>query len=242
LVDFVAQVETQASLMRSAALKAGPDAAVPSCPEWTVLDLVRHMAEVHTWAAAAVVTAPEADRPAWPKAPQDFDDVFPWWDNGLSLLVRRLRDTPVDRPAWTFQGPKRAGFWSRRQAHETSIHRLDAELATGHEPPVLAFDPEFAADGIDEYLTVMVARRVELGRSVKATGRLLVHAADAGRTWEVRLTSGEPLVVTAPQDAAFDEDATLAGTADAIYRALYARPSHAIVTGDESLLAALPRP
>lgn len=241
-MDFVAQIETQASLMRSAALKAGPDAAVPSCPEWTVLDLVRHMAEVHTWAAQAVVTAPDEGRPKWPKAPQDFDEVLTWWDTGLSVLVERLREVPPDRPAWTFSGPALAGFWSRRQAHETSIHRLDAELATGHELPSLVFDPEFAADGIDEYLTVLVPRRVELGNLVGATGRLLVHAADAGRTWEVRLTAGEPLVVTAVQDAAFDEDATLAGTADAIYRAVYRRPSHAIVSGDQALLAGLPTP
>jgi uncharacterized protein (TIGR03083 family) len=242
VVDFVAQVETQASLMRSAALKAGPDVKVPSCPEWTVLDLVQHMAKVHTWAAGAVVTAPEAGRPEWPKVPQDFDEVLSWWDTGLSLLVSRLRETPADRPAWTFDGSGRAGFWARRQAHETSIHRLDAELATGHEPPALVFDPEFAADGIDEYLTVMVSRKIELGAVVGATGRLLVHAADAGRVWEVRLAEGEPLAVTTVPDAAFDGDATLAGTADAIYRALYGRPSHAIVSGDQSLLAALPRP
>lgn len=241
-MDFVAQIETQASSLRSAALKAGPDAPVPTCPEWTVLDLVRHVAEVHTWAAQAVVTAPEAGRPEWPTAPQDFDDVFPWWDNGFSLLVTRLRETSADRPAWTFHGPSLAGFWARRQAHETSIHRLDAELAAGHELPPLVFDPEFAADGIDEYLTVLVPRRIELGYPVKATGRLLVHAADAGRTWRVGLTAGGPLVVTGVRDAAFDEDATLAGTADALYRALYARPGHAIVTGDESLLAGLPRP
>ncbi|MDX8034564.1 maleylpyruvate isomerase family mycothiol-dependent enzyme [Lentzea sp. BCCO 10_0856] len=228
--------------MRTAALKAGPDAAVPSCPEWTVSKLVRHMAEVHTWAAQAVVTPPEAGRPEWQKAPRDFDEALSWWDNGLSLLVQRLRETPADRPAWTFGEPALAGFWTRRQAHETSIHRLDAELAIGHDLPTLVFDPEFAADGIDEYLTVLVARRIELGNAVGGTGRLLVHAADAGRTWQVRLAAGEPLVVTAPQDAAFDEDATIAGTADAIYRALYRRPNHAIVTGDQSILAALPSP
>ncbi|MGI5504245.1 maleylpyruvate isomerase N-terminal domain-containing protein [Lentzea sp. CA-135723] len=241
-MDFVAQVETQASSLRSAVLKAGADAPVPSCPKWTVLDLVRHIAEVHTWAGQAVVTAPEDGRPAWPQAPQDFDDVFPWWETGLATLLERLREAPADRPAWTFHGPQVAGFWSRRQAHETSIHRLDADLATGDDLPSLAFDPEFAADGIDEYLTTMVGRRFELGHHVTANGRLLVHAADAGRTWQLHLTANEPLLVTAPQDSAFDEDATLAGTADAIYRAFYARPHHAIVTGDESLLAALPRP
>ncbi|KJK52800.1 hypothetical protein UK23_02205 [Lentzea aerocolonigenes] len=241
-MDYVAQIETQASLMRSAALKAGADAPVPSCPEWTVLKLVRHMAEVHTWAAQAVVTAPEAGRPEWVKAPRDFDEALSWWDTGLSLLLERLRETPADRPAWTFDHSSRAAFWSRRQAHETSIHRLDAELAIGHELPALVFDPEFAADGIDEYLTVLVARRIELGAPVSATGRILVHAADAGRAWDVTLAEGKPLVVTDVHDSAFDADATLAGGADAVYRAVYARPNHAIVSGDESLLAALPRP
>ncbi|SFR29418.1 TIGR03083 family protein [Lentzea waywayandensis] len=240
-MDFVAQVETQASLMRSAAVKAGPDASVSSCPEWTVLDLVRHQAEVHTWAAQAVATAPDDGRPKWPKAPREWDEALSWWDSGTSLLLERLRSTPPDRPAWTFQGPSRADFWARRQAHETSIHRLDAELATGHEPPTLLFDPEFAADGIDEFLTIMVPRQLVLGRVIEATGRILVHAADAGRTWEVWLAPGEAPVVTGVHDSAVDADATLAGTADAIYRALWGRPSHAIVTGDESLLAALPR-
>ena len=241
-VDFIAQIETQASLMRSAALKAGPDAPVPSCPEWTVLDLVRHQAAVHSWAAQAVVTEPDAGRPEWPKPPKDFDEALSWWDNELSVLITRLREAPADRPAWTFQGPLQAGFWERRQAHETSIHRIDAELATGHEPPSLVFDSEFAADGIDEMLTVMIPRQLQLGRQIAGTGKLLVHAADAGRTWEVRLTEGEPLLVTAVQDSAVDADATIAGTADAIYRALWGRPSHAIVSGDQSLLAALPRP
>ncbi|HUQ57471.1 maleylpyruvate isomerase family mycothiol-dependent enzyme [Lentzea sp.] len=240
-MDFVAEIEKQASAMRSAAVQAGQDAPVPTCPEWTVLDLVRHMAEVHTWAAEAVVTAPVAGRPAWPEAPQDWDEALAWWDSGSSLLVSRLRSVSPDSPSWTFQGPQRAGFWARRQAHETSVHRLDAEIATGHEPPTLLFGSEFAADGIDEYLTVMAPRQLERGQVIERTGKLLVHAADAGRTWEVWLAAGEPLVVTGVLDSAVDADVTLAGTADAVYRALWGRPGHAIVTGDESLLAALPR-
>jgi uncharacterized protein (TIGR03083 family) len=241
-VDFVAQIETQASSMRSAAVKAGPAAAVPSCPEWTVLDLVRHQAAVHSWAAQAIVTAPDAGPPEWPKPPKEWDEALAWWDSQVRVLLARLRETPPDRPAWTFDGTNRAGWWARRQAHETSIHRLDAELATGHDVPTLLFDSEFAADGIDEFLTVMVPRQLQKGRAVEGTGRLLIHAADAGRTWDTRLTAGEPIVVTAVHDSAVDSDATLAGTADAVYRRLWGRPSHAIVSGDESLLAAIPRP
>ena len=69
-----------------------------------------------------------------------------------------------------------------------------------------------------------------------------MHAADAGRAWDVLLTPGQVPVVTPVRDSAFDADATLAGTADAIYRAVYGRPNHAIVSGDASLLAALPTP
>ncbi len=241
-MDFVAQIETQASLMRSAAVKAGPDAAVPSCPKWTVLDLVRHQAGVHAWAAKAMVRPLEDGLPPFDQGPPAWDDVLAWWDSELPVLVERLRTTPPDHPAWTFDGTHRAGWWSRRQAHETSIHRLDAELATGHDVPTLLFDSEFAADGIDEFLTVMVPRQLQKGRVIEATGRLLVHAADAGRAWEVRLTAGEAPVVSAVHDAAIDVDVTLAGTADAIYRKLWARPSHAITSGDQSLLDAIPRP
>lgn len=241
-MDFVAQIENQASSMRSAAVKAGPSAPVPSCPEWTVLELVRHQASVHSWAAQAIVTAPEAGLPAWPKAPEDWDEALAWWDSQVQTLVANLRDTPADSPAWTFDGTNRAGWWARRQAHETSIHRLDAELATGHDVPTLLFDSAFAADGIDEFLTVMVPRQLQKGRVISATGRILVHAADAGRAWEVTLVAGKAPVVSAVHDSAVDSDATIAGTADAIYRALWGRPSHAIVSGDASLLDALPRP
>jgi uncharacterized protein (TIGR03083 family) len=241
-VDFLAEIETQASSMRSAAVEAGPDAMVPTCPEWTVLDLVRHQAAVHSWAAQAIVTEPGAGLPEFPKPSHDWDELLTWWDSQVAVLVTRLRDTRPDRPAWTFDGTNIAGWWARRQAHETSIHRLDAELAAGHDVPTLLFDSEFAADGIDEFLTVMIPRQLQKGRAIEATGRLLIHAADAGRTWEILLTSGEPLVITAVHDSAIDSDVTLAGTADAIYRKLWGRPSHAIVSGDESLLAALPRP
>ncbi|HEX7302573.1 maleylpyruvate isomerase N-terminal domain-containing protein [Lentzea sp.] len=240
-MDFVAEIEKQASALRSAAVQAGPDAAVPSCPKWTVLDLVRHIGEVHAWAAEAVVTAPDAGRPGWVQAPEGWDEALSWWDDAAGLLVSRLRSVSPDSPAWTFQGSQVAAFWARRQAHETAVHRLDAELATGHEPPTLLFDPEFAADGVDEHLTVMVPRQLVRGQVVERTGRLVVHAADAGRTWQVWLAAGEPVVVTDVLDSAVDADTTVAGTADAVYRALWGRPSHAIVTGDASLLAALPK-
>jgi hypothetical protein len=50
-------------------------------------------------------------------------------------------------------------MWARRQAHETAIHRFDAESATSS---VSGFDPTFASDGIGEILTAMAPRADEL--------------------------------------------------------------------------------
>ncbi|WP_197288777.1 maleylpyruvate isomerase family mycothiol-dependent enzyme [Nocardia sp. NRRL S-836] len=244
-MDFVAEIEKQAAGLRAAALAAGPTAPVPTCPKWTVHDLVWHQSSIHAWAAEALVTPPSAHPPRPDEMPESggpakWDDLLVWWDEKLAVLLDRLRTTPPDTPAWTFGDDKTASFWARRQAHETSIHHLDALHARGDVPSLL-FSPEFAADGVDEYFTLMLPRAVRRV-PVEVEGTILFHAADAGRTWEVRLTPGEPVVVGPPQDAAIHEDATVAGTADAVYRAVWGRPGHAIVSGDQALLDGLRRP
>ncbi len=124
-------------------------------------------------------------------------------------------------------------------------HRLDAEHAAAAAPhqqastvPTLVFDPEFAADGIDELLSLqpVLSKHWE---SWTDTGRVLVHAADAGRLWVVRLRPGQPPEVGETRDAVGEVDATVAGTADAVYRALWKRPSTALVSGQPAVAAAL---
>ena len=48
--------------------------------------------------------------------------------------------------------PHTVGFWQRRQAHETAMHRVDAQLAAGE---VATIDGALAADGIDEWFTIV---------------------------------------------------------------------------------------
>lgn len=244
-MDFVAEIEKQASAMRTAVVQAGPAAPVPTCPKWTVHDLVSHQASVHSWAAQALVTPPSSEPPRPDEMPSEggpakWDELLVWWDERLAVLLDRLRTIPPSTPVWTFNGENVASFWAQRQAHETAIHHLDALHALG-DVPTLLWTPEFAADGIDEYFTRLMPRAVKRV-PVDVSGTILFHAADAGRTWEVRLTPGEPVDVGPARDAAVDEDATVAGTADAIYRAVWGRPSHAIVTGNRALLDGLRRP
>jgi uncharacterized protein (TIGR03083 family) len=237
--DFVDQVGIQARALRAAAVEAGPAAPVGTCPGWTVLDLVRHVAGVNTWALTALNTAPDAERPTFTSPPKDWDALLPWWDERVAELVDQLRVADPDAPAWTFVGPKTAAFWSRRQAHELAIHRLDAEHARlGPAVPTLLFTSEFAADGIDEFVTRMVVRAAER-KPVTLAARVLYHAADAGRTWELRLVPGEVPASGPITDSGTDDDLVVAGTADAVYRAVWGRPSGAAVS-NAALLAALP--
>ena len=237
--EHIEQVKIQSAALRTAALAAGPEAHVPTCPKWTVHDLVDHIARVHAWAGLAARTAPDGDRPARPTAPEGWDDLLTWWDDRLVELFDVLSDAP-DTPAWSFVGPDTVRFWSRRQAHETAIHRLDAEHALhGPEVPSLLFGAEFAADGIDEFLTIALVRAAQL-KPVEKSGSVLLHAADAGRAWELRLTAGGVPQAGPVTDSGIDEDATIAGTADAVYRAVWRRPSGAIITGDLELVRALP--
>ncbi|MCT2585707.1 maleylpyruvate isomerase N-terminal domain-containing protein [Actinophytocola gossypii] len=243
---YVAEVEGQAGAFRAAAVSAGPDAPVPTCQDWTVHKLVRHLAKVYNWVCKSLVAPPESERLHPDQAPEPWDELLGWFDEQLATMVDGLRAAGPDAPAWVFDptSASTAAFWARRQAHETAIHRLDAEHAAAGSDradavPSLVFEPAFAADGIDELLVLMVPRR--LARELPdVEGTVLFHAADAGRAWLVELTPGGVPVI-GPADE-IDTDASVVGTADAVYRAAWHRPSTAITTGDRTLVDALRTP
>src|SRR5215469_8148559 len=137
--------------LSAAAAQAGPDAPVPSCPEWVVRDLVRHQGGVHRW-ATDIVARPRTEDwdvdldevvPSWPSDAELID----WFGDGVDRLVSALSAADPDLVCWTFlSAPSPLAMWARRQAHETSIHRVDAELAAGWQPARVP--AAFAADGV----------------------------------------------------------------------------------------------
>ncbi|MBK0866196.1 maleylpyruvate isomerase family mycothiol-dependent enzyme [Saccharopolyspora sp. HNM0986] len=230
-----AVLKEQVGAFRAAAVAAGPDATVPTCPGWDVRKLLRHLARVYAMVQLGLETGPDDQRPRPPAAPDAFDAALTWFDERFAELTTALSAPDPQRAVWAFFPGGTPESWTRRMTHETAIHRLDAVLAAdgGSE---LIFDPELAADGIDEMLTV-IAPLGDWSQSAHQ-GRVLYHAADAGRTWLVRFLAGQPPQIGAPADAALgaDEvDATVAGTADAVYRRVWGRPSGAMITGDAAL-------
>lgn len=233
---FLAEIRSQSSALRAAAVEAGPDADVPTCPRWTVHRLISHHARVLAWVIRTFEDPSGQDVKA-PRPPEDWNELLPWWDEKVAGVLDVLAD-PAREAFLPFEGyPRNASSWARRQAHEAAIHRLDAEHALTLEPS-FTYQPEFAADGVDELVTIMGLHRKNWSE-LSFTGTVALRTADVDRAWTVKFAPGARPVV---EDGWTEADLTIEGPADAVYRRVWGRPSLAVVTGDTALLEPLAAP
>ena len=186
---YIDHVDNESAALAAAAHAGGVDADCPSCPGWKVDRLVGHTGTIHQWVTEILrqrATEP-VDSRSLPRPPGGEDNVG-WFDEKWHALVDTLRQTDPDAEAWNFTAaPKKAAFWFRRMAHETAMHRVDAELAAGKTPEPM--DPELAADGIDEFLDHMLPMRGNPGE--KMSGSVHLHATDrpdGSGEWTIRLS------------------------------------------------------
>ena len=187
--EYLEAIRTESAALVAAAESAGLDAAAPSCPDWTVADLLGHVGTVQRWAAGIVeARAAEPDYPREVDRPSDPAALVAWVRAGSTNLVEVLASTPPDTELWTFPGPGPARFWFRRQAHEVAMHRVDAELAAGAPAPI---DAALARDGIDEFLDVIASFRLR-ARLVGTGETVHLHCTDGEGEWLVRLTPDGP--------------------------------------------------
>ncbi|RVU22405.1 maleylpyruvate isomerase family mycothiol-dependent enzyme [Streptomyces antnestii] len=230
--EHIKTIAEEGRLLARAAEAAGTDAKVPTCPGWHVRDLLRHVTMVHRWATAFVAEGRTSYHPAEEPTELDGAELVTWFREGHERLVETLAGARPDMECWTFlPAPSPLAFWARRQAHETTIHRVDAESALPATPGVIP--TELAVDGIEELLLGFHAR----GRSKVRSDvpRLLrVRATDAGRTWTVRI-SQEPTVTE--REGAGEADCELSGPAARLYLSLWNRLPFPSLTGDASLAA-----
>ncbi|MDQ0797917.1 maleylpyruvate isomerase family mycothiol-dependent enzyme [Streptomyces sp. B1I3] len=233
--EHVTALSTEGRALVAAARAAGPDAPVPTCPGWRVRDLLRHTGTVHRWATAFVAEGHRTHRPAGGEPDLDGDELVGWFAEGHGLLVDALRTAPPGLECWAFlPAPSPLAFWARRQAHETRIHRVDAETARGG--PLTPVDAPHAVDGIDELLAGFHARPKSRVRTARPR-TLRVRAVDADAAWTVRLSADPPRTV---RDEAVPEapaDCEVSGTAEELYLVLWNRlPLTSVaLTGDREV-------
>lgn len=184
--EIEASTETLAELVHGADLTR----QVPTCPEWTLRQLATHTGRAHRWAAEIVGTRsaefiPFRQVPEG-RIPDDPALHAPWLRAGAALVIESVREAGSD-PVWTFDGPQPASFWARRMAHETAVHRADAQITAGRVPE---FDADLAADAIDEWLGSMsgVADSDSRADALPDGAVLHVHVTDDGvdGEWLVR--------------------------------------------------------
>ena len=146
------------------------------------------------------------------------EELSDWFEAGYLALVAALDAAPPDLQTWTFlPAPSPLAMWSRRQAHETAIHRVDTELTAGRpEANLSAFTPDFAADGVDELLTCFVPRR-STGLRSEDVVTLGIRCVDDDAAWVLSI-GPDGVTTTAGVGAA---DCTVRGAAGDLYLALW---------------------
>lgn len=217
------------------ATEAGFDARVPTCPSWNVRALVSHQAMVHRWATAHVRGEDPTAVPNQTWIRTNVDDLAAFYTEGHDALVAALRSAPPDLKAMRFldDAPPPRAFWARRQAHETTIHMVDALAAAAGAVPLLVdaeLPSDLAVDGIDELLCGFFTR----GASKLYDGdeySIAIRCTDVDRAWTLQVAS--KLTVSAGGNGG---DATITGTAAGIYLALWNRGSEISLEGRPGVL------
>jgi uncharacterized protein (TIGR03083 family) len=228
---YVEAIRREGAALAAAARDAGVDATVPSCPDWTIADLLSHLGRIHQWVAGIVTERRQERGTHWSEiAAPPAAARLEWFEGGVKLLADALAASGPNVVVWTWTPDTTAGFWARRQSYETTIHRVDAQLASNPPDPV---DRERAVDGIDELLDLIPywpwADRVRGGGET-----VHVHCTDGAGEWFARLNP-DGLVVTREHAKG---DVAVRGTASDLLLGLYGRVSlDALdVIGDASVL------
>ena len=160
--EHIDMLRRQGDLLADAAERAGLDAVVPPCQPWQVRDLLRHTGYIHRWAARHITERPDTVLDGPPeeeilRGGAADAELLAWFRDGHAALVKTLATAdPALQCATFIAAPSPLAFWARRQAHETAIHRADAESAAGATPE---YPADFAADGVDELIMGFGRRR-----------------------------------------------------------------------------------
>jgi uncharacterized protein (TIGR03083 family) len=219
---YEAELDAETTRLAAAVARQPADARVPTCPDWTVRDLVSHVGTGHRLAAGIIEERRDGLAPyVLIDAPAEQAAWAGWLTAGAHRLTAAVRAHGFADRVWTWQ-PKHqtAGFWLRRMVHDLIVHRFDAE-------PDGELAPDLAADGVADLLLVF-----EFLTRLPGDGETLAFAAtDTGDRWLVTLAA-DGVRWRAGADPA---DVTCAAPVRDLLLALNRRRDFATVTGDRAL-------
>ncbi|MHB1139572.1 MAG: maleylpyruvate isomerase family mycothiol-dependent enzyme [Microthrixaceae bacterium] len=238
--EYLDAARTDLAAMRLAVASGPLDTRVPTCPDFDVDDLARHVAAFCIrWTEVVRDGRTAAFRPIEPdEVPLDPGQRAEWLGAIGDELLDLLAATPPELERWSWYPLDRtAGFIARRVAHELCLHRVDLQLARGVAGPI---DPELAADGIEEVFLIRAHHSRFEHDPVRGSGRSLhLHGTDM----PAGVPAAEWMVTLAPDGVRVSHehgkgDLALRGAVGDLERLLYQRPTYAPVEvfGDESVL------
>ncbi len=200
---YLDALTVQSALFAEALHGADLQKPVPTCPDWTLYRLAEHVGQAHRRATGIItrrITAlADLSKLGTAAAPEDPDELDTWLRAGATELGDAIWAADPQTVVWTWSDDQSVGFWARRMAHETAMHRADAELALGHD---FALEPDLAADAISEWLGAVSSPQALEFRpefaELRGTGQILhLHATDPGLgeagEWTVRRTPSGPV-------------------------------------------------
>ncbi|SCE80254.1 maleylpyruvate isomerase family mycothiol-dependent enzyme [Micromonospora mirobrigensis] len=219
-----------------AAIAAAPslDVQVPTCPEWTLFDLARHIGEGRRSWAATVAAGPAASGRVpfeGPAAPREREALVAWLAESTQQLLDALREAGPDSGCWTWwdgsQSPQTCGAVARHQLQEIAVHTYDAQAAVGAAEPL---PDEVALDGVEDFLFTCCATTAAWPHEPAAVD---YHATE-GRSWRQWVSADGSRIARLPDAAAESPDASVRATASELVLSFYGRiPTQSLkVDGD----------
>ncbi|GAA0695617.1 maleylpyruvate isomerase family mycothiol-dependent enzyme [Kitasatospora atroaurantiaca] len=242
-------IDERSTAFRAAVASAPSlDVQVPTCPDWTLFDLVEHLGGGDRfW--AAIVSAGPADAPlaeataarAALEVPRGREALLAWLAASTQLLLSALREAGPESGCWTWwpasQSPQNSGGVARHRVQETAVHTYDAQVTVGAPQPL---PDEVALDGVDEFLSTCCATPSAWPHEPTAFD---FHATE-GHSWRLTVdgdgarSTRLPTPATAADEGPEAAGASVRGTASELVLFMYDRiPADSLkIDGDAGLL------
>jgi uncharacterized protein (TIGR03083 family) len=148
--DYLMSIEADGRALLGIAADVDLALPVPTCPGWTLRDLLEHVSGANRWVTRCVSSGLAAQERILPPGPSGREELLEWSRQSLEEMLAALSSTPPEQLVWTpIRGALGSVWWRRKAALEVAIHRTDAENTRGVGPEMV--DPLLALDGIDEY-------------------------------------------------------------------------------------------